>query len=345
VNDQGAPVLEVSDLAVEYGEGARAVRALRGVSFELRRGERLGIVGESGSGKSTLAQCLLGLIEPPGRVVGGTVTLGGDRLDFDDESTWSAVRGRRVSLIYQDPMMALDPVKTVGQQIAEAIVQHHPRMGRRAVRERVVEVLREVGVPDPELRVDSYPHQYSGGMRQRVVIAMAIVNEPDIVVADEPTTALDVTTQAQILRLLARLASEHGSAVILVTHNMGVVAEFCDRTLVLYAGRGVEEGSTVDLFHAQGHPYTEALLAAVVRPDRLPSGRLPSIGGMPPALDVLPVGCVFEPRCPRSRPRCATEAPANRDLRPVGRDGSAECHYAVELLERTGGSDGQRRKG
>ncbi len=323
-------VLEARGIETHFLTRGEPVRAVRDVSFSLRKGEKLGIVGESGSGKSALAVSVLGLLDPPGRVVAGEVLFHGRQLALEDERAWSSVRGRHISLVYQDPMVALDPVKTVGWQIAEAIRRHNPKMRREAVRRRTVELLREVGVRDAERRADSYPHQYSGGMRQRVVVAMALANDPDVVIADEPTTALDVTTQAQVLELLDRLTTEHGSAVILITHNMGVVAEFCDRVLVMYAGRIVEEASTAALFAHQAHPYTEALLGAVMRPDRLPSGPLPTISGMPPALDALPPGCAFAPRCPARQAKCDVEPPPNIDLSAFGHVGKAECHFAVE---------------
>jgi oligopeptide/dipeptide ABC transporter ATP-binding protein len=322
-------VLEAKGIETHFLGRGEPVRAVRDVSFSLRKGEKLGIVGESGSGKSALALSVLGLLDPPGKVVAGEVWLHGRRLETRDERGWSAVRGRHISLVYQDPMVALDPVKTVGWQIAEVIRRHNPGMGRAAVRKRVVELLREVGVRDAERRADSYPHQYSGGMRQRVVVAIALANDPDVLIADEPTTALDVTTQAQVLDLLDRLTTEHGSAVILITHNMGVVAEFCDRVLVMYAGRIVEQATTSALFAHQAHPYTEALLSAVMRPDRLPSGPLPTIPGMPPALDALPPGCSFAPRCPARQPKCDVEPPPNVDLGEFGH-GMAECHFALE---------------
>jgi oligopeptide/dipeptide ABC transporter ATP-binding protein len=325
-------VLEAKGIETHFLTRGEPVRAVRDVSFSLRKGEKLGIVGESGSGKSALALSVLGLLDPPGKVIAGEVWLHDRRLDPDDERGWSSVRGRHISLVYQDPMVALDPVKTVGWQIAEIIRRHNPGMSRTAVRRRVIELLREVGVRNAERRADSYPHQYSGGMRQRVVVAIALANDPDVLIADEPTTALDVTTQAQVLDLLDRLTTEHGSAVILITHNMGVIAEFCDRVLVMYAGRFVEEATTAALFAHQAHPYTEALLNAVMRPDRLPSGPLPTIPGMPPALDALAPGCSFAPRCPARRPKCDVEPPANYDLTAFGH-GMAECHFAVERTQ------------
>lgn len=334
MSGRSEPVLEVSGIETEFAGRRGLVKAVRGVSFDLKPGEKLGIVGESGCGKSALALSVLGLIEPPGRITAGEIRLRGRRLDLADERGWSSIRGRHISLVYQDPMAALDPVKTVGHQIGEAIERHHPRARRAAVRERVLGLLREVDVPSPERRIDSYPHQFSGGMRQRVVIAIALANEPDVLIADEPTTALDVTTQAQVLELLDRLTTDHGSAVILITHNMGVVAEFCDRVLVMYAGRVVEQARTAALFEHQAHPYSEALLGAVMRPDRLPTGPLPTIDGMPPALDDLPSGCTFAPRCPDRRARCTVQAPETQHLISLGYDGAAECHFAVDRTQR-----------
>jgi oligopeptide/dipeptide ABC transporter ATP-binding protein len=335
VNPALAPnVLEVTGIETHFPGRGQPIRAVRGVSFSLHKGEKLGIVGESGSGKSTLALAVMGLIEPPGHVVSGEIRLHGERLEPHNERQWSSVRGRHISLIYQDPLSALDPVMTIGQQIAEAIRYHNRRLSRSAIRKRVIELLREVGVPDAATRAHSYPHQYSGGMRQRVVIAMALANDPDVLIADEPTTALDVTTQAHVLELLDRLTTDHGSAVILITHNMGVVAEFCDRVLVMYAGRIVEQASTETLFALQGHPYTEALLRSVMRSDQLSRGPLPTIEGNPPALDSLPRGCAFAPRCTERRARCDAEAPANQDLTGLGHDGAAECHYAIERITR-----------
>jgi oligopeptide/dipeptide ABC transporter ATP-binding protein len=328
------PVLSVSNLETVFHTGAGTVRAVRGVSFDLARGERLGIVGESGSGKSAMALSILGLIEPPGQVLGGSVKLNGSELSGRPDRELRDVRGKQISLIYQDPMSALDPVKSVGSQLVETIRQHDRGISRRAARTAAVELLRDVEVPEPERRLDDYPHQYSGGMRQRVMIASALANRPDVVIADEPTTALDVTTQAQVLQLLNRLVSERGAAIVLITHNLGIVAEFCDTVRVMYAGRLVEGADTRALFRAPAHPYSEALLRAVPRADRLQRGPLPTIEGAPPNLAELPTGCAFEPRCPlgSGRPDCRNLAPENR---PVGAGRRlAECHYAEEQLSR-----------
>jgi oligopeptide/dipeptide ABC transporter ATP-binding protein len=328
-----APILEVNGLRTEFTTPGGTVRAVRDVSFDVAPGERVGIVGESGSGKSAMALSILGLIDPPGRVVGGSVKLAGRELVGLTDRELQSVRGKEISLIYQDPTAALDPVKTIGHQLVESIRQHHRSMSRKAARARAIELLADVEVPQPERRLDDYPHQYSGGMRQRVMIASALANEPSLIIADEPTTALDVTTQAQVLELLNRLVSERNTAVILITHNLGIVAEFCDTVRVMYAGRLVEQAETRPLFRAPAHPYSQALLSSVPRADRLHSGPLPAIGGAPPDLAALPAGCAFEPRCPlgHGRERCVAEAPSNE---PVAEGRTSECHYAAEQLER-----------
>jgi oligopeptide/dipeptide ABC transporter ATP-binding protein len=324
-------VLDVRDLETNYYTREGVVKAVRRVSFQIERGHRVGLVGESGSGKSALALSILRLIEPPGRVVGGSVVLNGRDIATFSDSQLQKVRGREVSLVFQDPMTALDPVKTIGAQIAEAILRHQ-RIGRRAARRSALELLRDVEVPHADRRLDDYPHQYSGGMRQRVLIAMALANEPDIVIADEPTTALDVTTQAQVLDVLERLVAERRTAVMLITHNLGVVAEFCDRVFVMYAGRLVERADADDLFARQAHPYSEALLRSAPRPDRLRRGPLPTIPGFPPSLAHLPPGCPFEPRCPvgHGLDVCRTQVPPPVAVGDLPDPVVAECHFAEE---------------
>jgi len=324
-------VLDVRDLETNYYTREGVVKAVRRVSFQIERGHRVGLVGESGSGKSALALSILGLIEPPGRVVGGSVVLNGRDIATFSDSQLQKVRGREVSLVFQDPMTALDPVKTIGAQIAEAILRHR-RIGRRAARRSALELLRDVEVPHADRRLDDYPHQYSGGMRQRVLIAMALANEPDIVIADEPTTALDVTTQAQVLDVLERLVAERRTAVMLITHNLGVVAEFCNRVFVMYAGRLVERADADDLFARQAHPYSEALLRSAPRPDRLRRGPLPTIPGFPPSLAHLPPGCPFEPRCPvgHGLDVCRTQVPPPVAVSDLPDPVVAECHFAEE---------------
>jgi oligopeptide/dipeptide ABC transporter ATP-binding protein len=333
-------VLSVRGLDTRYFGREGVVRAVRDVSFDVGKREKVAIVGESGCGKSALALSVLGLIEPPGRVVGGEVRLNGRLISALGDRELSRVRGREISLIFQDPMTALDPVKTIGRQISEAILRHQPDLGRNGARKRAGELLREVEVPYADRRLDDYPHQYSGGMRQRVLIAIALANDPDVVIADEPTTALDVTTQAQVLDLLDRLVTNHGAAVILITHNLGIVAEFCTRVQVMYAGRIVERAATADLFSRPTHPYSEALLRSVPRPDRLRREPLASIPGMPPNLAQLGPGCPFEPRCPvgNGRDICRRDAPPAVELGSAERPIVSECHFAGERLAGMGAS-------
>jgi oligopeptide/dipeptide ABC transporter ATP-binding protein len=330
-------VLSVRGLRTNFYGHEGVVNAVRNVSFDVGRGEKLAIVGESGCGKSALALSILGLIEPPGRVVEGEVWLNGRRVSGLGDRDMGRIRGKEISLVFQDPMTALDPVKRIGDQITETIVRHQPDLGKKGARARAVQLLREVEVPNAERRLDDYPHQYSGGMRQRVVIAIALANDPDLVIADEPTTALDVTTQAQVLDLLDRLVTQHSAAVILITHNLGIVAEFCEFVQVMYAGRIVERATTADIFARPTHPYTEALLRSVPRPDRLESGSLASIPGLPPNLANLPPGCSFEPRCPLGNGKeiCRTEPPPPLDLGTPERPIMSECHFARERLERS----------
>jgi oligopeptide/dipeptide ABC transporter ATP-binding protein len=330
------PVLSVRDLETVFdgGRGRPPVQAVRSISFDLRRGERLGLVGESGSGKSAAALSILGLLEPPGRVLGGSVILNGRDLRTVGERAMQAIRGKEISLIYQDPMSALDPVKTIGYQLLEVIRAHDRSVSRSAARRRAAQLLTDVDVPDAARRLDDYPHQYSGGMRQRVMIAIALANDPDVIIADEPTTALDVTTQAQVLALLDRLATERGSAILLITHNLGVVAGFCDAVRVMYAGRLVEGASTGALFRRRAHPYSDALLRSVPRSDRLVSGPLPAIPGAPPNLSALGPGCAFQPRCPlgNGRELCRTTSPPATEFPDRGGVRTAECHFATEQL-------------
>ena len=333
VTERPGIVLGVNGLETEFRSRGGIVRAVRDVSLELERTQKVGIVGESGSGKSAFALSVLGLLEPPGYVVGGEVMLNGRDISGLDDRAMQSVRGREISIVFQDPMSALNPVKSIGQQIVETIRMHQPNIGKKGARAAAIELLRDVEVPGAARRIDDYPHQYSGGMRQRVMIAIALANGPDVLIADEPTTALDVTTQAQVLRLLDRLVTERGTAVILITHNLGIVAQFCDFVYVMYAGRVVERASTAELFARPIHPYTEALLGAVPRPDQLERGPLASIPGIPPDLAALGPGCAFEPRCPLGRGRevCAEQAPVPTQVSGFGGQGSvAECHFADE---------------
>jgi oligopeptide/dipeptide ABC transporter ATP-binding protein len=329
----GDLALSVRGLWTDYVTKDGVFAAVRGVSFELSRRERLGIVGESGSGKSALGLSIMGLIEPPGRVAAGAVHLNGRDIRTLREADLQTVRGREIAMIFQDPMMGLDPIRTIGGQLTEAI-RTHQKVTRGQARRQAIELLQEVEVPNAAGRMDDYPHQYSGGMRQRVLIAMALANQPDVVIADEPTTALDVTTQAQILDILGRLAAERGAAVILITHNLGIVAEFCDTVQVMYAGRIVERSPVQNLFDHPVHPYTEALLKAVPRAGTA-GQRLFAIGGLPPSLADLPSGCSFEPRCPvgRGDAVCAGRRPEPVTFPVAGGSRLAECHYARQRYE------------
>ena len=327
-------VLSVRGLRTEFRTFEGVFPAVRDVSFDLRRGCQLGIVGESGSGKSALALSILGLVRPPGRIIAGEVHLNGRDLRLLGERELSRVRGKEVSLIFQDPMTALDPVKTIGNQIVEGILHHQPGTERREARRRAAQLLDEVEVPAAVERLDSYPHEYSGGMRQRVMIAIAIANEPDLIIADEPTTALDVTTQAQVLDVFDRLVQSRGTAVILITHNLGIVAEFCDQVQVMYAGRIVESATAAEIFRQPAHPYTESLLKSVPRADEVERGRLFSIAGLPPSLSDLPPGCSFEPRCfvGTGHKRCRSETPLPVKMRSRSGFRQAECHFAERRL-------------
>ncbi|MHA3024087.1 ABC transporter ATP-binding protein [Mycobacterium sp. BMJ-28] len=305
-------MLEVDGLTVSFATDGGVVRAVDGVSFGLDRGEILAIVGESGSGKSVTAQTLLGLTRSPNATIGGSVHFDGTDLNALDDDGWRAVRGERIAMIFQDPMTSLNPVYRVGDQLIE-MIRAHRDLPKSAARERAVELLRSVGIPNPERRVRDYPHEFSGGMRQRVMIAMALSLDPDVLIADEPTTALDVTVQAQILRLLARLNEELGLAVVLITHDLGVVAEVADRVAVMYAGQIVEEATLDELFYDPQHPYTWGLLGSLARLDQPNPERLAQIVGTPPSLADLPVGCRFAPRCPHVFDKCVEPPPLHRD--------------------------------
>jgi len=313
---ESPPLLRVRDLktyfVTEHGSGT--ARAVDGVSFDVRPGETLGIVGESGCGKTVTSLSILRLIpEPPGHIRPGSfIEFEGRNILTLEPKELRAVRGNQIAMIFQEPMTSLNPVFTVGDQIAEAAIVHQ-HLSHAAARRRAIEMLQLVGIPDPEERVDHYPHQMSGGMRQRVMIAMALVCHPKLLIADEPTTALDVTIQAQILELLERLQAELGMAVMLITHDLGVVAGTTDRVVVMYAGQVVEQASTVELFARPLHPYTEGLLASVPRLDAPQQGRargrLHSIPGQVPAATAWPDGCRFHPRCPYAWDRCRAEEP------------------------------------
>ncbi len=301
-------LLAVRGLRVDFVTEGGPLRAVDGVSFDLSPGEVLAIVGESGSGKSVTAQTILGLTRSPNARIEGTASLRGEELLAASEAELRKVRGDRIAMVFQDPLTSLNPVRRVGDQIVEAIRAHRERIGRREARRLTVEMLDSVGIPQPERRVDDYPHELSGGMRQRAMIAMALALDPEVLIADEPTTALDVTIQAQILDLLRRLNRERDLATVLISHDLGVVAEIADRVLVMYAGRVVEEGALDEIFYDPQHPYTWGLLGSLTRLDRDRPERLPQIRGAPPSLLDLPAGCTFRPRCPHAFGRC-TELP------------------------------------
>ena len=311
----GDCVLEVQDLQTYFYTRAGLVKAVDGVSFSLRRGEMLAIVGESGCGKSVTALSLMRLVaDPPGRIVGGAVRLAGLDLVGLDEAAMRLVRGKEISMIFQEPMTSLNPVMTIGRQIAEAIMLHEAA-SRRVALARTVEMLQLVGIPEPRQRVKEYPHQLSGGMRQRAMIAMALACNPKVLIADEPTSALDVTIQAQILDLIVKLRTELGTAVILITHDLGVVAETAERVIVMYAGRKVEEAPVDELFAHPMHPYTRGLMNSIprlslMRRERVRAERLQEIPGIVPALSNLPPGCIFAPRCAFASDICRRDYPA-----------------------------------
>jgi peptide/nickel transport system ATP-binding protein len=307
------PLLEVRNLRVEFAGRRGTLVAIDDISFDIAPGEILGVVGESGAGKSLTGAAIIGLLDPPGRVAGGEIRFDGRRIDNLPYDEMRKMRGRSIGAIFQDPLTSLDPLYTVGQQLIETIRTHLKLNGAEA-RRRAVRLLQETGIPAAEERLDQYPHQFSGGMRQRVVIALALAGEPRLIVADEPTTALDVSIQAQIIALLKRLCKEHGAAVMLVTHDMGVIAESCDRVAVMYAGRIVEVGPVAAVIHAPAHPYTVGLMGSIPAMDE-DRERLLQIDGAMPRLNAIPPGCAFNPRCPRAFAPCTAERP---DLMPAG---------------------------
>ncbi|MDE2452952.1 MAG: ABC transporter ATP-binding protein [Burkholderiales bacterium] len=302
-----APLLEVRNLRVEFPTRRGTLRALDDVSFEIAPGEVLGVVGESGAGKSLTGAAIIGLLEPPGRIAGGEIRFEGQRIDNLPYEAMRSIRGRRIGAIFQDPLTSLNPLYTVGRQLVETIRTHLP-VGADEARRRAVNLLQETGIPAAEQRLDQYPHQFSGGMRQRVVIALALAAEPRLIVADEPTTALDVSIQAQIIALLKRLCRDHGAAVMLVTHDMGVIAETSDRVAVLYAGRVAEIGPVAEVIHRPRHPYTVGLMGSIPAMHEQRE-RLLQIDGSMPRLNEIPAGCAFHPRCARAFGRCRSERP------------------------------------
>jgi oligopeptide/dipeptide ABC transporter ATP-binding protein len=328
-------LLDVRDLTVEFETEDRVLRAVDGVSFAVRRGEIVGLVGESGAGKSLTSEAILGLIRcPPGRVRGQVLFRGQDLLALD-EAALARIRGKDIAMIFQNPAGSLNPVFRVGDQVYEAMALHLAEP-RRTLRDRATELLARVGIPSAARRVRDYPHQFSGGMAQRVMIGMAISCAPSLLIADEPTTALDVTIQAQVLALIRRLARETGAATLLVSHDLGIISQMCDRVLVMYAGRVVEEASIGTIFHRPAHPYTRALIECLPRIDS--ADRLGTIACLMPGLRALPPGCRFHPRCPIAEPRCATETPV---FRSIGAAHQAACHLATNGV--VAGPAGDRR--
>jgi peptide/nickel transport system ATP-binding protein len=301
------PLLEVRHLRVEFPTRRGTLVALDDVSFDIHPGEVLGVVGESGAGKSLTGAAIIGLLEPPGRIAAGEIRLEGQRIDHLPYEQMRAIRGRKIGAIFQDPLTSLNPLYTIGRQLVETI-QVHLRVGAQEARARAVRLLQETGIPAAEARIDQYPHQFSGGMRQRVVIALALAAQPRLIVADEPTTALDVSIQAQIISLLKRLCKEHGAAVMLVTHDMGVIAETSDRVAVMYAGRIAEIGPVQHVIHHPAHPYTRGLMGSIPAMDE-ERERLLQIDGAMPRLTAIPAGCAFNPRCPQAFDRCRTVRP------------------------------------
>jgi peptide/nickel transport system ATP-binding protein len=307
------PLLEVKNLRVEFPTRRGTLVAVDDISLSIAAGEVLGVVGESGAGKSMTGSAIIGLLEPPGRIAAGQILLEGRRIDNLPYEQMRRIRGRKIGAIFQDPLTSLNPLYTVGRQITETIVTHLDLSAAQA-RARAIELLADTGIPAPERRIDHYPHQFSGGMRQRVVIALALAANPCLVVADEPTTALDVSIQAQIISLLKKLCREHGTAVMLVTHDMGVIAETADRVAVMYAGRIAEIGPVADVIHRPQHPYTKGLMGSIPTMGH-DTERLAQIEGSMPRLTDIPTGCAYHPRCPQVFERCQRERP---ELLPAG---------------------------
>jgi peptide/nickel transport system ATP-binding protein len=324
------PLLEVRDLRVHFPTDDGLVKAVDGLSFTLQQGETLGVVGESGSGKSVSFLTVMGLISPKQARIEGEILFEGQDLLKVPPDEMRNIRGAKISMIFQDPMTSLHPFYKVGTQIEEA-VREHQKVSKREAHEQAVEMLRRVGIPKPEERANQFPHEFSGGMRQRAMIAMALSLNPDLLIADEPTTALDVTVQAQILDLIDRLKSEFNAAVVIITHDLGVVAEHCDHIQVMYAGKIIETGDRRDIYYNAHHPYTWGLLNSIPRMTELGEGRLEPIRGLPPSLIFVPPGCAFHPRCPYAFDRCRVEVPA---LLPADGHHASACHLSLADKER-----------
>ncbi len=325
-----ANLLEVKDLTTHFFTQDGVVKAVDGISYTLAEGEVLGVVGESGCGKSVHALSIMRLVaNPPGRIVGGEILFEGENLLNMDDSEMRHIRGNRIAMVFQEPMTSLNPVLTIGRQLTETL-ELHQKMARQEARTRAAELLQTVGIPDSESRLSDYPHQFSGGMRQRVMIAMALSCNPRLIIADEPTTALDVTIQAQILELMRDLAEEFGTAMVIITHNLGVVARYAHRVVVMYAGKIVETGTAHDIYGNPRHPYTMALLNSVPRLDATERVRLDAIEGLPPDLVDLPQGCSFAPRCKYAYERCTQETPV---LVETDTNHTSACWRHDELTE------------
>ena len=319
------PLLSVRDLTVSFVGHSQEAHAVRSVNFDVAAGETIGIVGESGSGKSVTALAIMGLLAK-NATVGGSIKLNGRELVGMDRRSLRKIRGKQVGMVFQDPLTSLNPVIPIGKQLAEALLIHNPGLSRRDARRRSVDLLQMVSIADADRRLDSYPFELSGGMRQRVMMAIAIACRPPLVIADEPTTALDVTIQAQVLEVLQGVQREHNIGVILITHDLGVVAGLVQRVLVMYAGRVVESGSINPVFESPGHPYTRGLLACLPRLDR-PRFELVPIKGVPPSAARIPAGCAFHPRCPHATERCSVEEPPLIDHGPT----RSACHYTDDV--------------
>ncbi len=327
-DEQAEPLLRVEGLTVDFSTDAGSVHAVTDVDLSVWPGEIVAVVGESGSGKSVTAMSVLRLLrEPPARTRSGRLSFRGQDLREMSAGQLRSVRGGPIGMVFQDPMTTLNPVMTIGAQIIEALRLHNAAMDKRAARSRATELLEQVGVPSAAERLRQYPHEFSGGMRQRAMIAMAIANDPELIIADEPTTALDVTIQAQVLDLMKRAQQETGAATILITHDLGVVAELADRVLVMYAGRVVEVAGVLDLFARPRHPYTLGLLASLPRVD-IDTDELTPIPGSPPNMTHPPPGCAFHPRCPLASERCRIERP---ELVEIGAGRRSACHFHDEL--------------
>ena len=324
-----APILEVSDLEVEFAVDDGKIKVLDGVSFKVPPGQTLGIVGESGCGKSVTSLAIMGLLpRPHGQVVAGSICFQGEELLTLAPDQMYKVRGNRISMIFQEPMTALNPVQTVGDQLMEVFSLHRPDFSKAQRKEAAIAMLQKVGIPEPAQRFAVYPHNLSGGMRQRVMIAMALACEPDLLICDEPTTALDVTIQAQILDLMKALQAQTGMAIIFITHDLGVVAELCDEVVVMYAGRAVERADIFELFDHPRHPYTHGLMASIPRLEDVPKSLLKTIKGQVPALHEMPAGCRFSNRCPHATEICVSTIPATEQLSDRH---AVACHHWKEL--------------